>query len=1242
MKKLFTWLLATAGIAVAMNGMADYDASATTDESGNTPVGWLKFDGNVNSFGSTTISWSGDNTAGEDYYENSSDSGTNKAAKINCQNKQAPYTGSGIARATQMSWITRAKLNTTANSCVWAAGGSSTTYGYAIVSSGNGKVAFRGFGNSSTSTDWNYSNGYTMLEAEVENATLQYHNFVVTYDGSDSSTGTNTVKLYVDGVEKASGEFWLYGLGSQNFQIGNVHGNKASAIAQGNGNCIDEWRRYNKVLSADEIAAYQAAYPVWPDVTTYTYDCDAETPAWSPTLPDELTSLCALKYIGTGTVTLPSDWKTAAAVEAADTITITGVEIADVGLVSGSPIFKYTDDSQTSYTLSSAARYEFTNGSISQNLSAGYTLVVKDGDAVSVYNESASYHQEEVSMDVSGGTVTMGPTDGVGYIWYGSGTTYNQTGGTFTSTVNGTGTSSSGSGLLLGYSGALTMNISGGMFTIANSSLNFWAGNSIVNISGTADVKVKGVFKGSNGKGVVLSGGTFELGSIGYQGVPLTLNGGTLKAYESTTISSDITIGGAATVEVPTDVELKLTGSTTGEGTITKTGAGVLNLGTCRPVVGEVEGTLKFVATTAEIAAKKVTLATATGLSITGEMIAAISTVLDAEGNALTVDATSSTYDSETGTIILVIASAMPVITEATSISTLELASDASGTIVVVGAESEADAYTVTFDAAIPSGVTLQVSGYVTFVTSGDVAAVPVSQITLDSGAVANLTITTSGTYSVPAGWVANAYGGDDGITLTLTNNGTFNVVSGKVTMASNDVSLQGTINIPVGTEFVIGANDQVAYGGSCTFNVRGTLNMGGYRQTFGSGNVVNAYASAVITGTGTADNAKSASFDPYWGGNQVIINAKADDGEGTVTLSAPIRARASCTIFVDTGMTLEMTKNIVNVDNCNNTITKTGAGKLVMSGSIYTSGTLTVSAGTLEFATGTDGNIDLYCAYDGSPTLSGTGTVTMRGQTINLGSSVSGITAHFIAASGTSTLKWTGNADQAICDNDSISNAFITVNSGATLNIYGHDYSGWNGKLRDTGWVVNNGTIVFQNDGGSRFWREHLVMGNGAVVNIDNGGRNLLAYGGSGTADACQFMLAEGTAKITSTNDTHTADAIYFGNDGQGGYGDSEDAGHGAGFSVGEEATLTVEVPVAGSDTLTKWGAGTLVLACSDNDYKGTVALNAGMIKSVTELTVKKGAAASGCTVTSWIETDDGTTYYCYGLSKHFVIRIR
>lgn len=448
------------------------------------------------------------------------------------------------------------------------------------------------------------------------------------------------------------------------------------------------------------------------------------------------------------------------------------------------------------------------------------------------------------------------------------------------------------------------------------------------------------------------------------------------------------------------------------------------------------------------------------------------------------------------------------------------------------------------------------------------------------SGSVLNFSGTGAiGNLTVPTGVTANL---DGDLSVTLTNNGTVNINSGtcEVTRGAAQ-SIKGTVNIKKGATFKSLSDDSVAYNGGTTLNVYGTLDLGTIRWTVGGSSVINCYGGCTVTAAETNTRA----IDLYRGGEIITVNSV--DGEPTiVSLPALSPRNNNSTIKIASGMTVTLQKPIAKSDTNNGLINITGGGKL-------------------------------------------DGTIEMKGVAINLGST-NGQTAKFVAVEGTNTLKWTGDGSAHICNNDSAESPFITVNSGATLKIAGKDFSGWNGALTANGWIRNNGSLVFTGDtAGSRFWREHIVFGNGATMTVDNSNRRLLLYGGAGAEDAAQFNLPAGTAAINAGSEDANA-AIHFGNDGDGGWAgvraDQESPNKATGFSVGVDATLTVNAPIHGDQAIVKYGKGTLVLSNAANTYSGTVTLNAGTIKSATTLTVQ---VPEGHTLHTDTESEEGVTIY-------------
>lgn len=659
---------------------------------------------------------------------------------------------------------------------------------------------------------------------------------------------------------------------------------------------------------------------------------------------------------------------------------------------------------------------------------------------------------------------------------------------------------------------------------------------------------------------------------------------------------------------------------------IVKMGAGVLDIGAQAVAVKIEAGKVKVLAASDNLAEKRIVLPLPSGVT---EVSKANYMVVDVQGNEVEIDTAMVFLDT-----ITLILDSLPLINASTLISALNLPETASGLLIIEGGNSAENAITLTFDQALPEGVTMSMKGFVRFVPTSSVD-IPYGKMTFEEGCT--LMFDTIDGYTIPEGAIVIAGTASGNIvnngTLTITGGGTFKLTNaanktvrftgGTSTVTADQQDLKGVIEIARGATFVNGSTDAMWYGGAVTVKVWGKLDMAATRWSMGANNKVIAYDGAVITGAGQGAN---GSFDPIDNNMTYLLVSNeglAEGATGTVTNSAPTRVRKACKVEVAENMTLVNNGRFINYGG--NALNKTGAGKLVQSANLETTGAITVEAGTLELnasagstvsvASNITGAGDFIVSGEGTISvkqITNTGTRTFNGGklqlndttilcgtlkndgTINDDANTANLGTHFISQSGTNTIKWKGNGSQPVCDNDSIDDPFITVNSGTTLNIFGHDYSGWNGGLRSTGWIKNNGTLVFQNEAGTRFFREHLVIGNGAITKIDHGANPLLLYGGAGTVDACQIMLPTGSATISAGVAGDNA-CMHLGNNAGGGYGDK-----GIGISVGENATLTIDVPIKTNkenDNMTKWGQGRLTLNGALNDLASKIILKEGEI---------------------------------------------
>ena len=430
-------------------------------------------------------------------------------------------------------------------------------------------------------------------------------------------------------------------------------------------------------------------------------------------------------------------------------------------------------------------------------------------------------------------------------------------------------------------------------------------------------------------------------------------------------------------------------------------------------------------------------------------------------------------------------------------------------------------------------------------------------------------------------------------LSMTLTSDGVVDVLDGCVEVTKkNDKSIKGTIYIREGAEWINKSSDAVAYDGNTAtiVHVYGKLNMSDSRWTFGGNSVLHLYGGSEMCGRGDGNGANGI-FDFYRGGDILQVHLSDKEGASNVAkITGYLRLRTeTCNAKIDEGALLEMSGGI----GYGNTLVRTGAG--------------------------------------------GFSKVFLDGTTLDLGAHRN-TQARFVSRKGANTIKVVGDGDSSFCGNDSKEDPVIKVERGSTLTLAFQDFSGWAGNVTEHGWIINNGTLNLTANGGSRFFRDHIVIGDGAttvvVQNSDN--RAQILYGGADAAEQAQIQLPEGTATI-STNGTAEVKAFYLGNDGAGGYG-----GRGAGISVGRNAVLTLEPAVKGGDKLVKWGAGAVVFAGKMDEFSGALILNGGLIEMLPVCNYQ-GTVTTEVEKMQVIRTDmaDGTIRYKVS-PKYFVIRIR
>jgi len=186
---------------------------------------------------------------------------------------------------------------------------------------------------------------------------------------------------------------------------------------------------------------------------------------------------------------------------------------------------------------------------------------------------------------VRGGEVDMGTLAGAAAISYGrNGTRFNQSGGTVTVHATGKGQTGTGNGFILAHTptggGCHEFNVSGGLFTVPESSINFNERTNTINVTGSGIVRAKGVFScKATSTGVVNArdGGRVEIGALGWKAGSATFNmsEGVLCGYEAGAfVSNVVTLVGDATFTSESGVTLAANGCVQGGGGLTVGTAG--------------------------------------------------------------------------------------------------------------------------------------------------------------------------------------------------------------------------------------------------------------------------------------------------------------------------------------------------------------------------------------------------------------------------------------------------------------------------------------------------------------------------------------------------------------------------------------------------------------------------------------------------------------------------------------------
>ena len=382
-----------------------------------------------------------------------------------------------------------------------------------------------------------------------------------------------------------------------------------------------------------------------------------------------------------------------------------------------------------------------------------------------------------------------------------------------------------------------------------------------------------------------------------------------------------------------------------------------------------------------------------------------------------------------------------------------------------------------------------------------------------------------------------------------------------------------------------LGANFQL-YGANTTVNAQGQLNLNNFQEYIGTLTV--SGGGSVVTGTGLL----------YIGGG---ITSTAGSVTSTMTGSYSLYTNQIFNIAsgsAPSGVDLNISGSLAEY-LAGTTVTKQGAGKLVLSGANSYTGLTTITAGTVEIQN-----------------ASGLGT-TANGTTIASGAELE-FSGNIAVGNESLTLNGAGASGNGALRNMSGNNSLsggITLGSASTV-------SSDAGLLTLSGGIVNGGfALTFA--GAGNITESGVISGSGA---LNKTGSGTLSLGGVNTytgattitggtlqistneriANTSNLNVSGGTFDLGVFAETTGAVTLFSGSI----------AGTGAGTLTGSSYTFesgTVSAIVAGPGTVTKNTSG-LVILSGNNTYSGATTINAGTLQVSSNNGL--GTTANGTTV--------------------------
>ncbi|MCE9589610.1 MAG: autotransporter-associated beta strand repeat-containing protein, partial [Planctomycetes bacterium] len=490
----------------------------------------------------------------------------------------------------------------------------------------------------------------------------------------------------------------------------------------------------------------------------------------------------------------------------------------------------------------------------------------------------------------------------------------------------------------------------------------------------------------------------------------------------------------------------------------------------------------------------------------------------------------------------------------------------ASNTLVFAGGTLQA---TGTITSPSTRGVTLNSTGLIdTNGNSVSIAGVVNGANGLTKNGAGTLTLTGTNTFSGPV-QVSNGT-----LSIASINN------SGNSSLGTNTVVLLGSSGKTGALQFT-GASGSttrgflLATGGTGAFDVTGTntLTLGGLVSGSGAfsktgtgmlvlSNTANSYSGGTTISAGTLAAAASGSLGDGSATNALIFAGGTLQATGVITSPSTRGVTMTGTGIIDTNGN---SMSIAGLIDGAGGLTKNGTGTLTLTNTNTFAGTVAINSGTLSVASIADGGAASGLGAGGTIGIGSAGTVgTLQytGGSVATNRAVALGAAGGVIDGGGATLTMSGP----------FSGGPLTKSGAGTLILTnaGNSYSG--------GTTVSTGTLRL----GASNAMPNAPLSVAAAFDLNgfNGGVTTLALA-NGTVTGAGTLTLGGTVTSSGVSDISGGTLALGGN---------------RIFSVTE--TLNVGSLITGvTNTLTKTGAGTMVLANSASSFSGAVTVSAGTV---------------------------------------------